>query len=180
MTRVIFLGTAGYHPSETRHTACVFLPEQGIVLDAGTGFFRLTDRIKTDKLDIFISHAHLDHTVGLTYIIDILYKHPELKRIALYGANKHLGAIKTHLYYESMFPVSPNYEFNVTKDNFEVDGIKVQTALLEHKGDAYGYRFTFKDGKTLAYITDTAVNERYMPLIKNVYLLIHECNFPDS
>ena len=28
------LGTTGYHPNARRHTACLMLPEQGIVLDA--------------------------------------------------------------------------------------------------------------------------------------------------
>jgi hypothetical protein len=35
------LGTAGYHPSDNRHTACFFLPDQGIALDAGSSVFRL-------------------------------------------------------------------------------------------------------------------------------------------
>ena len=42
--KILLLGTAGYHPSETRHTACVMLPEAGIVLDAGTGFFRVREQ----------------------------------------------------------------------------------------------------------------------------------------
>lgn len=180
MSKIIFLGTAGYHPSETRHTACVFLPEHGIVLDGGTGFFRLIDRIETDSLDILISHAHLDHCVGLIDMLDILYKHPRLKRITVHGMNKHIGAIKKNLYNEQMFPVPPFYEFNVTKDNFEIEGIKIKTMPLDHKGDAQGYRLNFSDGKTLAYITDTAVNEKYSPLLQNVDLLIHECNFPDA
>lgn len=180
MPKVIFLGTAGYHPSETRHTACVFLPEYGIVLDGGTGFFRLIDRIETNNLDILISHAHLDHCIGLIDMLDILYKHPHLKRITVHGMNKHIGAIKKNLYNEQMFPIPPVYEFNVTKDNFEIEGIKIKTMLLDHKGDAQGYRLNFSDGKTLAYITDTAVNEKYAPLLQNVDLLIHECNFSDG
>ena len=34
--RVEFLGTSGFHPTESRHTACVVLPEIGIAFDAGT------------------------------------------------------------------------------------------------------------------------------------------------
>ena len=57
----LFLGTAGYHPSETRHTSCLMLPEVGVVLDAGSGMFRVRDLLTTKTLDIFLSHAHLDH-----------------------------------------------------------------------------------------------------------------------
>ena len=57
------LGTAGYHPNEQRHTACLMLPSEGIILDAGTSFFRTANLIETDSLHVFLSHAHLDHIV---------------------------------------------------------------------------------------------------------------------
>ncbi len=63
------LGTTGYHPNERRQTACFMLPELGIVLDAGTGMFRVHDHLQTDTLDIFLSHAHLDHILGLTFLV---------------------------------------------------------------------------------------------------------------
>ena len=43
------LGTGGYHPSEHRHTACYYLPELQLVLDAGTGMFRLPNQLKTQQ-----------------------------------------------------------------------------------------------------------------------------------
>ena len=55
------LGTAGYHPTQRRHTACLMLPEVGLVLDAGTAMFRIRDLIQTRHLDIFLTHTHLDH-----------------------------------------------------------------------------------------------------------------------
>ena len=64
--KLIFLGTGGYHPNERRHTASVLLPEEGIALDAGTGFFRVQGRLKTPGLDVFLTHGHLDHICGLS------------------------------------------------------------------------------------------------------------------
>lgn len=64
--KLVLLGTTGYHPNRRRHTACMFLPEVGVVLDAGTGMFRVRDHLATSHLDIFLTHAHLDHVVGLT------------------------------------------------------------------------------------------------------------------
>ena len=66
------LGTAGYHPNDQRQTACLMLPEVGVVLDAGTAFYRVRDYLCTDELDIFLTHAHLDHVVGITYLFDVL------------------------------------------------------------------------------------------------------------
>src|SRR5579871_6726587 len=62
-----FLGTGGYHPNERRHTACLLLPEVGVVFDAGTGAFRIRERLRTPDIQLFLTHAHLDHVVGLTY-----------------------------------------------------------------------------------------------------------------
>lgn len=180
MPKVIFLGTAGYHPSETRHTVCVFLPEEGIVLDAGTGFFRVIDRVQTESLDIFISHAHLDHTVGITYMIDLLYKNPGVKRVTIHALPEHLDAIRDHLYFKQLFPAPFEWDMRPIEDAFTVGKVTIKTMPLHHKGNATGYRLEFIDGKTLAYITDTEVNESYLPLLQDVDLLIHENNFPDS
>ncbi len=74
------LGTAGYHPSDTRQTSCYFLARDGVVLDAGTGIYRLTPLIQTDTLDILLSHAHLDHVVGLTFLLDVFFQRPVKRR----------------------------------------------------------------------------------------------------
>ena len=72
--KLLLLGTGGYHPSELRHTACLMLPTEGIILDAGTAMFRVRDHIQTDSLEILLSHAHLDHIVGLTFLFDVLHQ----------------------------------------------------------------------------------------------------------
>ena len=59
--KIVLLGTGGYHPNERRHTACVMLPELGLIFDAGSSFFRVPARLRTRDLDIFLTHAHLDH-----------------------------------------------------------------------------------------------------------------------
>ncbi|MGH7140272.1 MAG: MBL fold metallo-hydrolase, partial [Pirellulales bacterium] len=78
------LGTAGYHPNEARHTACFMLPEVGVVLDAGSGFFRVGPRLLTDELDIFLTHTHLDHVFGLTFLFDVLYGR-QMKRVDVHA-----------------------------------------------------------------------------------------------
>ena len=67
--RIVFLGTGGYHPNKRRHTASILLPDIGVALDAGTGFFRVQETIKSANLDIFLTHAHLDHICGLTFLL---------------------------------------------------------------------------------------------------------------
>ena len=78
--RVEFLGTAGYHPNAQRHTSCTWLPVaapgHAFVFDAGTGFYRLIERDLPAHLHIFLSHAHLDHVSGLTYLLNVLWNRP--------------------------------------------------------------------------------------------------------
>src|SRR5262245_7209138 len=96
------LGTSVYHPGERRHTACLMLPEDGIVLDAGTGFFRVRRHLQTPTLDILLTHAHLDHVAGLTDLLSTAFE-KSLDRITVHGAAEKLAAIRAHLLSDSIF-----------------------------------------------------------------------------
>ena len=104
--RIEFLGTGGYHPNERRHTACVMLPETGIVFDAGTGFFRVPQRLETSDLQVFLSHAHLDHIVGLTYPL-VPMMSGRLKHLRIHGTPSTLAAVQEHLFAAALFPLKP-------------------------------------------------------------------------
>ena len=188
---VEFLGTAGYHPSETRHTSCVFLPDAApgcaFVLDAGTGFFRLIGRPLPAHLHIFLTHAHLDHVVGLTFLLDVLLGCQ--CKVTVYGMEQTLQTVKNDLFDSPLFPLPFQHEMRAVRDNdcIEVNGVRVSTFPLTHPGGSLAYRFDWNIGppsarqkKSLAYITDTAGDGRYVDFICNVDLLIHERNFSDD
>src|SRR5688500_13740255 len=99
--KLLILGTSGYHPSERRQTACLMLPEAGIVLDAGTGFFRVREHLATSTLDIFLTHAHLDHCVGLTFLLSTLWE-KQIQRVTVHGEPAKLAAIREHLLNEQL------------------------------------------------------------------------------
>ncbi len=179
--KLVLLGTAGYHPSNQRQTACLMLPEQGIILDAGTGIFRARDLIETDTLDVFVTHAHLDHCIGLTYLIDVLNGR-DMRRVTVHAAADKLAAIREHLFAEPLFPVLPAAEFRVLNKRTELSGGGTLTAFpLAHPGGVLGFRLDWSD-RSLAYVTDTTarVDADYVPAIRGVDLLVHECNFSDD
>ncbi|MEM8680429.1 MAG: MBL fold metallo-hydrolase [Planctomycetota bacterium] len=182
MPQLILLGTAGYHPSERRQTSCALVPESGIVVDAGTGLFRLRDYIQTETLDIFLSHAHLDHTIGLTFLYDVIFERP-LKRITVHGLADKLEALERHLFNEHLFPVAPPYESRafVAGDSIALADCVVQTFPLEHPGGSTGLRFNWPD-RSMAVITDTTARDDapYLEHIGNLDLLVHECFFPEG
>ncbi|MCI0360483.1 MAG: MBL fold metallo-hydrolase [Planctomycetaceae bacterium] len=180
--KLLFLGTAGYHPNEQRQTTCLMLPEAGIVLDAGTGLFRIRHHLQTSWLDIFLSHAHLDHTFGLTVLLDALYE-MNVERVTVHGDAAKLHAIEQHLFATEIFPVPPPFVSRPLEQGLRLDcGARVTHFPLAHPGGSIGYRFDWQD-RSLAFVTDTtSTGERspYLPHIRGVDLLIHECNFRDG
>ena len=44
------------------------------MLDAGTATYRAGEYLTTPELDIFLTHAHLDHVVGLTYLFSVMQR----------------------------------------------------------------------------------------------------------
>ncbi|MCA9132502.1 MAG: metal-dependent hydrolase [Planctomycetales bacterium] len=189
--RVQCLGTTGYHPSPRRHTACYYLPQQGLLLDAGTGMFRLVECLLAeprDSLDILLSHAHLDHIVGLTFLIDAMAVTP-LQRVRLYGAAEKLNAVREHLFSKLIFPVDPPLEFMpLPGDSGTMHladrGITLEWFPLQHPGGSLGFILSGEQAgiaKRLAYITDTTAHRDapYIARLRQLDLLLHECYFGD-
>jgi ribonuclease BN (tRNA processing enzyme) len=176
-----FLGTAGYHPSENRHTSCVMLPELGIILDAGSGFFRVREHIATPELHVFLSHAHLDHSLGLTFIFDVLHDRP-VKQVVVHGEAAKLEALQEHLFSPLLFPVKPPLVFRpLDGDVARIGETELISFPLEHPGGSVGFRINHQ-GNSIGYVTDTTADSEasYVEKIRGVDLLIHECYFPDG
>jgi ribonuclease Z len=176
------LGTAGYHPTERRHTACLMLPEQGIVLDAGTAMFRVRQHIVTPHLDIYLTHAHLDHVAGLTFLFDVLAE-KQMERVTIHALPEKLKAIDEHLLNEQIFPVKLPYEMRPLMQDAPLTGDgKLRHFPLSHPGGSSGFRLDWKE-HSLAYVTDTntpGACASYIDEIRGVDLLIHECFYPDG
>ena len=179
---LLLLGTAGYHPNERRQTTCLMLPEAGIVLDAGTGLFRAREHLRTRALDILLSHAHLDHVAGLTFLLEVLYE-KNIERVTVHGDGEKLAAIERHLFSPELFPVPPPYVTRAVGPPLVLDcGARVTHFPLIHPGGSLGYRLDWPD-RSLAFVTDTNAageNSPYLSHIRGVDLLIHECNFRDG
>ncbi|WP_404309895.1 MBL fold metallo-hydrolase [Neorhodopirellula lusitana] len=177
------LGTAGYHPSETRQTSSYFLPESGVALDAGTGMFRLPERIQTSTLDILLSHAHLDHVVGLTFLLGILYQRP-VDVVRVWGEEEKLSAVRTHLTSQYLFPVELPVQWCPIDElsEIELDDCRVTWRQQNHPGGSVAYRIDWHDGKSLVYATDSTGDhdEATLNWMGGVDVLLHECNFHDS
>jgi len=179
--KLLLLGTTGYHPNERRQTACLMLPELGVLLDAGSAMYRVGEYLQTPTLDIFLTHAHLDHVIGLTFLFDVVDGR-EIERITVHAEPEKLVAIREHLFAELLFPVEPLFEARPLAPKATLPGGgKLTHFPLQHPGGSVGFRIDWQD-RSLAYVTDTvaAADADYVDKIRGVDLLIHECYFGDE
>jgi ribonuclease BN (tRNA processing enzyme) len=158
------------------------------MLDAGTGVFRLAPLIQTETIDLLLSHAHLDHICGLTFLLDVFYQRP-VKKLRIWGEAAKLEAVRTHLFSELIFPVDLDAEWLPIDDleQFSVGGAKVTWRPQTHPGGSVGYRLDWNAAgkganKSLVYLTDTTgdVSDEGIAWCGRPDLLMHECYFDDS
>jgi ribonuclease BN (tRNA processing enzyme) len=179
--KLVLLGSGGYFPTSQRQTACLLLPEVGVVLDAGSGMCRIGEYRQTDRLDIFLSHAHLDHIAGLTYLINLVPSEVARNTI-VHGEAAKLAAVREHLFAELVFPVAPPFRFETLRDSCPLPGGGQLTHFpLKHPGGSVGFRLEWP-GHSLAYVTDTtaAVDAQYVSQIRGADLLVHEAYFAEA
>lgn len=175
------LGTGGYHPSPKRQTACLMIPEAGIVFDAGTAFFRVRHHLQTPHLRVFLSHSHLDHCCGLTYLLDVLYGR-DMQEVTLYGRESDLEVVKKQLFSSPLFPLEFTYGSRVLEESVTLGDWMVSTRQQKHPGGSLGFRLT-GPGRSVAYITDTTADpedEAACAFIRGVQVLVHECYFTEE
>lgn len=177
--KLMFLGTGGYHPNERRHTACLLFPEIGLAFDAGSGLFRLPSRLQSPDVQIFVTHSHLDHVVGVSYLLVPLVR-KTIRSATVTSAPEYIRAIQTNLLSEPLFPVDVGCTFSHLTQSMPVPGAGVLNfCRLKHPGGSIGYRVDWP-GRSFAYITDTTVDGSYTQFIRGVDLLVHECYFADA
>jgi ribonuclease BN (tRNA processing enzyme) len=157
----------------------VLLPELGIVFDAGTGMFRLTSRLGTKSISIFLSHSHLDHIVGLTYLLPPLYD-GTIESATVYGSAQTIAAVQQHLFARAVFPADVPLKFIEISEGLVIPGEgRLRFRDQDHPGGSLGYRIDWRD-RSLAYVTDTTADASAIDFVRGVDLLIHECTFRDA
>ena len=105
-------GTAGYHPNDRRQTSSYFLPGLDIALDAGSGIYRTFPMLTQPEFHILLSHAHLDHIIGLTFLWNAYHLHKPLKSVHVWGETDKLDAVQNHVFTDLIFPVMPKIEWH--------------------------------------------------------------------
>ena len=146
------------------NTACVEVRGADgtiLVLDAGTGIRRFGAAMQpgTKRVDILLTHLHLDHIQGLGFFA-ALYR-PELE-VHIWGppsATLDLASRLARDFSTTLFPVrlgdlpSRPRLHDVPLEPFEIGGLKITANFICHPGPTVGYRITEGD-TSVAYLPD--------------------------
>lgn len=202
--QVIFWGVRGSLPvpgpdtiKYGGNTSCVQLQlgQRLIILDAGTGIYKLGSHLakqaKKIFAEIFITHTHWDHIQGFPFFAPAFSKD---NQFILYGPNRtdydFADLMKGQMVYQH-FPVNLNamgatinFHELVTDIKLDLgDGITVQTTHNNHPNGGLSYRFNY-DGRSCCYITDTehfaCINKRLKEFIHKSDLVIYDTHFTEE
>jgi ribonuclease BN (tRNA processing enzyme) len=185
---LIILGGGGWFPAYGRQTACALLRDgdSAIMIDAGTGVGRLAERPEllegVTRLDILLTHFHLDHVAGLAYLPAI----GVCDHTTIWGPGRMLYDTPTErllaqLSHEPFHPVPLEDQEIRVRDlpeaEIELPGARVELRRQErHSAPSLGLRFE----DTLAWITDTAYDDGSAAFAAGCRVLAHEAWFPAS
>jgi ribonuclease BN (tRNA processing enzyme) len=182
------LGGGGWIPAHGRHTACALLRqgENAIVIDAGTGVAKFIERPEllsgVTRMDILLTHFHLDHIAGLAYLPSIGL----CEQTTIWGPGKLLYGISTHelldrVSHEPFHPVPLERQDIEVRDfapgELELGGVRIAHRRQDrHSAPTLGLRFN----DTLTWITDTAYDPESAAFAEGSELLAHEAWYLDG
>ena len=165
-----FLGTRGSYPTSTEANKyyggsmpCVEVKyeEKRLILDAGTGILGLDFQLyfKQPRIDILLSHLHVDHIQGLGFFKPLFIPG---KEVHIWGPGASTESLKSRLnrfLSPPLFPLPLRdlpcdlHIHELTNGTTDINGFKVRSEFIIHPGPTMGYRIE-KDKKILTYIPD--------------------------
>ena len=193
--------TATPGPDHMRYggnTACIEIRcgDRRLIFDAGTGLRDLGNSIAATgavELDLFLSHTHVDHIMGLPFFLP-LYKAGN--RLRLWAGHllpeRNLKDVLCRVMSPPLFPIPfevlaadiSTHDFRQGETLAPCPGIALRTAPLNHPDGATGYRVDYA-GKSVCYVTDTehvkgALDQNILALAHGADILIYDSTYTDE
>lgn len=179
------------------NTSCIEMRVGGklLIFDGGTGLRELGLKLLSEMpvdATMFFTHSHWDHIQGFPFFVPAFVPG---NRIDIYGAIAPNGStIEQRLNDQMLHPNFPvplqimgadmNFCDIDVGETVDMADVKVENTLLNHPGEAVGYRVSW-NGKTAAYITDTEhfpdrLDENVLWLARDADVMIYDATYTDN
>ncbi len=146
------------------NTSCVEVRAAGdalLVLDAGTGIRELGLSLgddRPDRIDLLLSHQHIDHLEGLPYFSPLWDPGVE---IHIWGPSSPVKSLEERIATYLSPPLFPVHLAEVPASlvchdaprEWELGSLRIASQPISHPGPTLGYRI-LDGGVALAYLTD--------------------------
>lgn len=169
-----------------------------VVLDAGSGIRQLGNHLTRTypRVDILLSHLHMDHVQGLPFFRPLLNPDVETHIWGPISTTRDLRSRISRYLSPPLFPIRvrdlPNVTFHdVTPSTFQLGSLEVTADLITHPGSTLGYRIV-EGNDSLAYLSDhePAFGMGRIPdspewtsgsaLARGVDVLVHDAQYTDE
>jgi phosphoribosyl 1,2-cyclic phosphodiesterase len=167
-----------------------------VILDAGTGIREIADALPPSlrRIDIFLSHLHMDHIQGLGFFAPMFQPSLEVHLWGPPSATLDLRSRLTRYLSPPLFPIrlrdlSSHVELHNAPDvPVRVGGLVVTASAVIHPGPTLGYRIA-ENRVSMAYLPDhePALGDPAFPgpaewtsgfdLARGVDVLIHDTQY---
>lgn len=158
-----------------------------IVLDAGTGIrpLGLSLRELPDRIDLILTHLHLDHVEGLGFFGPLFA--PDLP-ITIWGPPQEgtslaewiAGYLSPPFFPRRFAELPSNIEFvELGEETWQLDGVTITSGRVTHPGTTLGYRLE-EAGRAFTYIPDNElglVADSGAALAADADLLFHDAQY---
>lgn len=181
---VLGAGTAVAHPTRSASGHLLETEDSKILIDAGSGTLAKLARQNVALADldaVFISHAHLDHTLDLQALLFAA-------AIGSHGRSRDLpifAAPEVRLLFERLELVFGKWVrpkgFDVVWHDVGAGEVSVGATVvhgepLVHHSSSLGWRFELPGGASVAYSGDSELCEALVALCQGVDLAVLECS----
>lgn len=203
-----FLGTRGSYPISKKgnkkyggSTPCVEIidKKERLIIDAGTGILNIDFDFyfKASRIDILLTHLHMDHIQGLGFFKPLFIPGKEIHIWGPAGINSTLQSRLNRFLSPPIFPLplrdipSNLIIHEIGNSNFSIGTFNITSEFVIHPGPTVGYRIE-KDGRSLVYIPDHEPMIGSLKLFKenkwisgfdlanNADILIHDNQYSDQ
>ncbi|NEQ37731.1 MAG: MBL fold metallo-hydrolase [Okeania sp. SIO3I5] len=179
------------------NTPCLEMRVGGhrLIFDGGTGLRVLGQSLLSQmpiEAHLFFTHSHWDHIQGFPFFVPAFVKS---NRFSIYGLVAPNGATIQQRLNDQM--LNPNFPVPLQVmgaelkffdleigQSIKIDDVLIENALLNHPGEAIGYRVNWH-GYSAAYVSDTEhfpdrLDENVLFLARQADVLIYDATYTDE